>query len=127
MDVDLASVKDEVVRVFQAYEKALVDNDVSALTGFFWKNALTLRYGAAENLYGSDAIEAFRKGRPAGPRPRTLGHVVITTHGTDVATANAEFTVPDDPRLGRQSQTWVRMPEGWRIVAAHVSFREGAI
>jgi len=124
MEINRPDVLEEVTAVFLDYERALTTNDVGALTGFFWDDKLTLRYGTAENLYGADEIEAFRRARPSGPRPRTLLRYVVTTFGTDFATANAEYQVSNDQRNGRQSQTWVRTEVGWRIVAAHVSFKE---
>lgn len=122
MDINLPSVVAEVSAVFERYEVALVANDVATLTELFWASPLTLRYGAREILYGADAIHAFRAGRPAVPRPRTLHNTVITTYGTDFATANTEFEMPGIAEVGRQSQTWMRTPDGWRIVSAHVSY-----
>ena len=80
----------------------------------------TLRYGVTENLYGYDEIAAFRAGRSPANLARDLVKTVITTYGRDFATANAEFT-RSSTATGRQSQTWVRTDEGWRVVAAHVS------
>jgi hypothetical protein len=91
------------------------------LNGLFWHAPQTLRFGTGENLYGYEAIAAFR-GERIPPGPRKLGRTVITSYGNDFATANTEFWREGNPRLGRQSQTWLRLPEGWRIVAAHVSF-----
>ncbi len=117
----LAEAKD----AFDRYEAALAANDVDALNRFFWRAPHTLRFGTDENLYGYEAIAAFRAARLA-PGSRRLGRTVITTYGKDFATANTEFQRPGNPRLGRQSQTWLRLPEGWRIVAAHVSFIDHA-
>ena len=112
----------EVTAQFAAYEKALVTNDVAALDGFFWTSPQTIRYGATENLYGAEEIAAFRASRPSAGLERTLARTVITTFGTDYATASTLYDRPSSPgRIGRQMQTWVRMPEGWRVVAAHVS------
>jgi Protein of unknown function (DUF3225) len=111
----------EVRAAFERYEAALVGNDVAVLDSLFWSSPLTLRYGATENLYGYEAIAAFRAARPAVNLARTLTRTVITTFGTDFATANMEFERVGSTRSGRQSHTWVRMPDGWRIVAAHVS------
>jgi hypothetical protein len=111
----------EVTAVFERYEVALVTNDVAVLDELFWDSPHTLRYGATENLYGYDAIRAFRAGRPSAGLARTLGKTVITTYGRDFATANTEFFRHGSDRTGRQSQTWLRTPEGWRVVAAHVS------
>lgn len=111
----------EVRAAFDRYEAALVGNDVTVLDELFWHAEATLRYGATENLYGYDAIAAFRAARSPAGLARTLTRVVITTFGTDFATANMEFRRAGSDRIGRQSHTWVRFPEGWRIVAAHVS------
>ena len=112
----------EVTAQFAAYAKALVTNDVAALDGFFWTSPQTIRYGATENLYGAEEIAAFRASRPSAGLERTLARTVITTFGTDYATASTLYDRPSSPgRIGRQMQTWVRMPEGWRVVAAHVS------
>jgi ketosteroid isomerase-like protein len=124
MDVNLPDVASEVRAVFDSYEKALTDNDVAALTRLFWDSPTTLRYGAAENLYGADQIHAFRAARPSGPRPRELLSVRIATFGLDFAVANAEFRNRNERRLGRQSQTWVKIRGQWRIVSAHVSYMD---
>lgn len=122
MDIDQPHVLAEVRAAFERYEAALTANDLPVLAELFWDSPLTLRYGAAEHLYGRDAIVAFRAARPAAPRPRTLMSFLITTFGSDTAVANAEFRNEGETRIGRQSQTWVRMPQGWRIVSAHVSY-----
>jgi hypothetical protein len=119
--VNLPDVVSEVSVQFARYEKALTSNDVDVLDELFWNSPHTLRYGATENLYGYDEIQAFRAGRPAQGLDRTLLKTVITTYGRDMATANVEFQRTGSTKTGRQSQTWVRMPEGWRVVAAHVS------
>jgi hypothetical protein len=124
MEINNPSVLAEITAIFEIYEKALVDNDVPVLEDLFWDSALTLRYGVGELLYGMDEIRAFRRGR-AGDGPRSLQRTVITTYGTDYATANTEFTRNGMPaKVGRQSQTWVRMPNGWKVVAAHVSLMD---
>jgi Protein of unknown function (DUF3225) len=122
MNVDLPHVVREVQAVFEAYEKALTDNDVAGLTRLFWDAPMTLRYGAAENLYGAHEIHAFRAARPAGPRPRDLLAIRITTFGECFAVANAEFRNRNEALLGRQSQTWVKIAGAWRVVSAHVSY-----
>jgi len=121
MDINQAGPHAEVTAAFERYERALVSNDVVVLDELFWRHPLTLRYGVAENLYGHDAIRAFRAGRPASGLARELMHTVITTYGRDFATANTEFRRAGSERPGRQSQTWMRTAEGWRVVAAHVS------
>jgi len=112
----------EITAAFQRYEKALNDNDAGALSEFFWKSPLSIRFGIGENLYGHDAITAFRHARPNIDLRRSLANTVITTYGTDFATANTEFIKRDTGRRGRQSQTWMRTETGWRVVSAHVSF-----
>ena len=121
MDVNLPEVVAEVTTHFQRYETALVTNDIATLNALFWNNSLTLRYGLNENLYGHAAITGFRAARSPVGLARTTSNTVITTYGRDFATANTEFRRPQVERGGRQSQTWARMPEGWRIVSAHVS------
>ena len=121
MEIDLPDVLAEVTAVFARYEEALVTNQVEVLDELFWPSPKTVRYGVAENLVGIDAIRAFRSARPATGLARTLSNTVITTYGRDCATAMTEFRRVGSPRVGRQSQTWVRMPAGWRVVAAHVS------
>ena len=115
----------EVGAQFARYERALTTNDVAVLDELFWNSPHTLRYGVGENLYGHRAIAAFRSARPAQGLEREVLKTVITTFGRDFATANIEFRREGNARIGRQSQCWARLPEGWRIVAAHVSLLEG--
>ena len=121
IEINLPDVLAEVTAVFDRYETALVTNDVAVLDELFWDSAHTLRYGVGENLYGYDAIKAFRAGRPAQGLERSILKTVITTYGRDFATANVEFQRAGGNKTGRQSQTWMRTPQGWRVVAAHVS------
>ena len=123
MQINTPHVLTEVQAVFERYEKAVIHNDVAVLDELFWNNPLTLRYGIAENLYGFDSIQSFRASRSKGVE-RTLSNTVITTYGDDFATANTEFQSAGNPRNGRQSQTWIRTADGWRIVSAHVSWRD---
>jgi hypothetical protein len=111
----------ELTAAFARYEQALMENDLQALDSLFWDSPHTLRYGVGENLYGITAIREFRKNRPGGSPRRTLRNTVITTYGTDFGTTNTEFLREGSPLVGRQSQSWTRLPQGWRIVAAHVS------
>jgi hypothetical protein len=111
----------EVAAEFERYETALLANDTATLDALFWNSPLTLRYGVGERLYGYDAIAAFRQARTGGSPKRVLANTIITTFGHDFATANTEFHRTGEPRIGRQSQTWVRTANGWRIVSAHVS------
>jgi hypothetical protein len=121
MDINLPDIVAEVARQFARYEVALTTNDVAVLDELFWSSPHTLRYGATENLYGYEAIAGFRAGRPAQGLQREVLRTVITTYGRDFATANIEFRREGSERTGRQSQTWVRTADGWRVVAAHVS------
>lgn len=122
MEIDIPEVLAEVSALFARYEKALVSNDVSVLDELFRDDPRTIRYGGGENLYGYEAIMAFRAGRsPVGLMRRT-DRTVITTYGRDMAVASTLFYRDSAPgKVGRQMQTWVRFPEGWKIVAAHVS------
>lgn len=122
MVIDDPAVKAEVEAGFRAYETALTTNDVPTLEALFRDDPLTIRYGIGENLYGMDAIRAFRRARSPVGLERTLAQTQITTYGRDLATAMTLFRRAAAPgKIGRQSQTWVRFPEGWRVVAAHVS------
>lgn len=111
----------ELRRQFDLYEAALMANDVPALNLFFWPDSLTIRFGPAECLYGHEAIAAYRAARDATDIRRTLEHTSIVTFGDDFGTANTEYVRLSTGRRGRQSQTWVRFADGWRIVSAHVS------
>jgi hypothetical protein len=121
MQINNPSVLAEVHEAFNRYEDALTHNKVDVLDELFHHSPETLRYGVSENLYGFDAIAAFRKTRPSVGLMRTLLRVAITTYGDDTATANCEFERVGSTSIGRQSQTWIRTHEGWRVVAAHVS------
>jgi hypothetical protein len=121
LPVDLPEVVAEVRAAFERYEAALVSNDIAVLDELFWNDPRTLRYGVAENLYGYERIAAFRAARSPAGLARTVTKVIVSTYGRDFATANMEFERNGGAVRGRQSHTWVRMPEGWRIVAAHVS------
>ena len=121
MDINLTNVLAEVNAVFARYEDALVTNKVDVLDELFWDSELTVRYGVAENLVGIAAIRAFRLLRPSTGLARELSRTVITTYGRDFATAMTEFQRSGSAKMGRQSQTWARLPQGWRVVAAHVS------
>ncbi len=120
MEIDRPEVKAEVEAAFARYETALTSNDVATLDELFHADARTIRYGVAENLYGHAEIAAFRAARPAHSLMRRLERTVISTYGDAFATAMTLFH-REPGKIGRQSQTWVKFPEGWRIVAAHVS------
>jgi hypothetical protein len=122
MQINIPDVLREAEAESARYEEALIRNDVEALDGFFKDSARSIRYGGGENLYGYAEIKAFRAGRSPAGLARTLERTVITTYGRDVAIASTMFRRPSMPgKIGRQMQTWLRFPEGWRIVAAHVS------
>jgi ketosteroid isomerase-like protein len=121
IEINIPEVVAEVTEAFNHYERALVANDVAALDRLFWNSPNTLRYGIAENLYGYDAIAAFRNGRAPINLTRRLDNTRIVSYGRDLATANTEFQRDGSKLTGRQSHVWVRTPEGWRIAAAHVS------
>ena len=124
--IDDAQVRAEVQAAFDAYEAALVANDVTTLDELFWRDPRAVRFGPDGAAYGHAAIAAFRAGRTVGDLARTLERVTITSFGPDVAVALAEYRRTGSGRRGRQSQTWVRFAAGWRIVAAHVSLEPPA-
>ena len=117
---DPAIVEEEVAAAFAAYERALMADDVAAMDALFHAASSTIRYGVGEVLYGIEAIRAFRKRRGGSPR-RALTRVAIHGYGRDFATADAEFRREGASARGRQSQSWVRFADGWKIVSAHVS------
>ena len=122
MEIDLPEVVTEVRAAFDRYEKALTTNDLAALNSIFRDAPQTIRYGIGENLYGYDQIKAFRGARAPVGLMRRISQTVITTYGRDYAVASTLFhrdTMPG--KVGRQMQTWVRFPDGWHVVAAHVS------
>lgn len=122
LEINIPQIVAEVEGAFARYEDALVNNRIEVLDELFWDSPATVRYGIAEDLYGIEAIRAYRSGRPPTSLARRLERTVITTYGRDMATAMTEFQRPGIPKMGRQSQTWIRFPQGWRVVAAHVSF-----
>ncbi len=120
MMVDDPQVIAEVTTVFRAYEAALMADNIPAMDALFHDAPSTVRYGVGEVLYGAEAIREFRKGRGGSPQ-RRLGRVAVHSYGRDFATADAEFFREDADRRGRQSQSWVRFADGWKVVSAHVS------
>lgn len=120
-NINRPTVLNEVTAAFYRYEQALISNDVAVLDELFWADPRTVRYGATENLYGIEAIREFRNARPSAGLDRLLRNTTITTYGEDMAVASTEFTRENSEQVGRQMQTWVKFPYGWRIVAAHVS------
>lgn len=121
---NLPEVVAEVTAAFERYERALTANDLATLDELFWDSPQTVRYGIFEQLYGIDEVRGFRSARKAVDLRRELTRVAIRTYGHDFATASCEFRRLDSGRRGRQMQTWARMPEGWRVVAAHVSLAQ---
>jgi hypothetical protein len=124
IEIDIPEVLAELVAMFETYERALVANEIESVNRLFWVNPSTVRYGTREyeQHYGHMEIATFRIKRGAVNRPRVLKNTRITTFGHDFGIANTEFLTPGSDKIGRQSQTWVRTDEGWRIAGAHVSF-----
>jgi hypothetical protein len=122
LEIDLPEVVAEVQIAYDRYNNAVNSGTISILNNTFWNDTRTIRYGQAENLYGYKAIEGFRAAaRPLDP-PRTLSKTVITTYGRDFAVASTLTYRSNQPgKVGRQMQTWARFPDGWHVVAAHVS------
>jgi hypothetical protein len=125
IEINIPEIVAEVRAAWQRYNRALNENDVATLNELFWQSPLTVRYGFAENLYGHEAIAGFRSAR-SGSVDRTIGRAVITTFGREFAYAVCETHTAGSERVGRQSHTWVRTEQGWRIVAAHVSRMESS-
>ncbi|QBR04070.1 oxalurate catabolism protein HpxZ (plasmid) [Paraburkholderia pallida] len=130
MDVNRPEIVAEVAAAFEAYERALVDNDIETMNRLFWDRPETVRYGIAEIQHGGEAIRRWRETCVPVPSSRRLHRTVVTTFGLDCATVSTEFTSDATPLIGRQMQTWVRLGDvhdafgGWTIVAAHVSLIE---
>ena len=127
MVINDAATVAELRILYPKYEEALVTNDVETLTAMFWASPHVMRFGVTENLYGIEELEAFRKSRPATNLARRLLRLDIVTFGQNFGSVTLEFERETNDKItrGRQSQTWVRLPEGWRIVAAHVSLLPG--
>jgi Protein of unknown function (DUF3225) len=121
MEINHPDALTEVKEAFERYEAALVNNDLTVLNELFWDSPHTIRFGVTENLYGYESISAFRSARDISSLDRILKNTVITTYNHHFATSNTEFQRKGSGLIGRQSQTWVRTPDGWRVVAAHVS------
>ena len=125
MTIDDPHLLEEVTQAFQAYERALMADDVAAMDALFHDAPTTNRYGVGEVLYGIEQIREFRKGRGGSPQ-RKLGTVAITVYGDRFATADAEFFREKSDRRGRQTQSWVKFADGWKVVSAHVSLEGSA-
>jgi hypothetical protein len=123
MDINDPEVVAELAALYPVYETALITNDVETLVAMFWTGPQVMRFGVTENLYGPEELEAFRKSRPSANLSRTVTRLDIATFGRDFGSITLEFdrTTPSGPIHGRQSQVWIRLPGGWRIVQAHVS------
>jgi AtzH-like len=121
-DINHPQIVAEVTAAVRRYEQALFANDTATLDTLFWDSPCTLRFGVTENLYGHQEISAFRSARRPNDLLRQERRLVVTTFGLDFGTANVEYSQEGSTRIGRMSHTWVRFPDGWRIVAAHVSF-----
>lgn len=121
MTIDEPETHAEIAALVERYEDALGRNDIAALDAMFWHSPQVVRFGVGENLYGEAEIAAFRRQRAGGSPPRAVRRIAITTFGRDFAVAHVEFQRLGGETIGRQSQSWVRLPGGWRIVAAHVS------
>src|ERR1700735_1350692 len=123
MKINAPPIPAELRALYPLYEQALVTNDVEKLVAMFWAGPQVMRFGAAENLYGPEELEAFRKARPTTNLARTVKRLDIVSFGRDFASITLEFERMSNIATvrGRQSQAWVRLPEGWRIVQAHVS------
>lgn len=121
MTFDDQSAARELEEAFRAYEAALVGNDVPALIGFFWRDPRATRLAPGGGLYGFEAIAAFRQARDPGDLARELERVDVLPLGPDLGVVTCEYRRTRSGRRGAQSQVWARLPEGWRIVSAHVS------
>lgn len=122
MEVNIPEVLAEVTSVFEAYEAAFVANDTEELARLFWQDARVVRYGIADMQHGPEELAAFRRDFVAVDLARDLDRTVITTFGRDLATASTLFRRASAAgKVGRQMQTWVRFPDGWKVAAAHVS------
>jgi hypothetical protein len=128
-DVNLPDVTAELRELYPRYEAALVSNDVATLVEMFWASDEVMRFGVTENLYGHEELEAFRKSRPGSNLQRTVTRLEVVSFGRDFGSITLEFERVTDKGLvrGRQSQVWVRFPQGWRIVSAHVSLLPAAV
>jgi hypothetical protein len=123
MNINDPEIVEELRALYPRYEEALINNDVDTLVAMFWAGPEVMRFGVTENLYGPEELEAFRKSRPAANLERTITRLDIVSFGRDLASITLEFerTASNATIRGRQSQVWVRLLEGWRIVQAHVS------
>ena len=113
----------QLTDLYLEYEKALCTNDVATLNHLFWDSPEAVRFGITENLYGNTQITAFRQARSPVNIEREIFNLKVVTFDSDTAAVTVEFRrFVDTTRLGRQSQMWRKLPEGWKIVSAHVSY-----
>jgi len=122
-EINIPEVLAELRELYPRYEQALITNDADTLIAMFWAAPEVMRFGVTENLYGQNELQAFRKNRPGTNLQRTIKRLDLVSFGRDFASITLEFEreTPKGIIHGRQSQVWVRLPEGWRIVSAHVS------
>ncbi|MCW5318429.1 oxalurate catabolism protein HpxZ [Nostoc sp. KVJ3] len=113
----------EVTDLYLLYEEALCNNNLEMMDSLFWDTPEVARFGITENLYGGDEIRNFRQNRPNPKIERKISNLKVVTFGKDTAIVTLEFRriINSVERFGRQSQTWYRFPEGWKVVSAHVS------
>lgn len=123
-EVDIPEIRAELIAAFESYERALIANDIETVNELFWNSSATVRYGTRENErhYGHNEIATFRMSRGPVNQARVLKNRRITTFGRDFGITNTEFQAAVSDKIGRQSQTWIRTDNGWKIVSAHVSF-----
>ena len=121
MIIDDSAVREEITALVRQYETALMANDIATLDAMFWDSESVVRFGVGENLYGAAQVAEFRRQRQGGSPQRTVQRVDVTTFGQDFAVAHVAFQRAGSAAIGRQSQTWARLAQGWRIVSAHVS------
>ena len=122
MEINNPEIVEEMTDAFMSYEKALKDNDVKMINHLFWNDPKTLRYGPNGTLISHAALSAFRRDRKTEGVRRKLKNTQIITFGRDFAVANTEADDESEPGTLRQSQTWARTADGWKIVSAHVSY-----
>jgi hypothetical protein len=120
MQLDDPQIHAEVRDTFDRYEAAIAANDTATLDSIFWADPRTVRFGTTEILYGHDAIRAFRAS-VSRYAERTSRKIHIVTFGQDFAATHLEYERVETGLIGRETKIMARMPEGWRVVSAHVS------